>query len=453
MTEPVLDLDAIVARVIPQDAAAVLAVSGGLDSMVLLDLVASMHAAGGAWTGDVVVATFDHASGPHSRNAVAFVVGRALDYGLPVVTACAARGPGTEAAWRDARWRFLRSVAAEVKGVVLTGHTRDDQLETVLMRALRGAGARGLAGLYADADVRRPFVDVTRGELHAYASARQLAWVEDPTNASRRFLRNRVRLDHLPALRRACPAIGDELLAISQRASQWRRELAELVDAGIAHRVGADAKGRATLDVAVESLDGYSRTALGVVWPELAARAGATLDRRGTRRAAEFTTSGKVGHRVQLSGGWELFRGREYLELRALDAVASPNEADGVGAARLEARTMWDRWSFGVTDEADVAERQTPWIAPLPADRPLSVRRWQAGDRMAIRQGGRLVSRKVKRLLSDAGISGHIRGHWPVVLAGEEILWVPGVRRSDAATVRPGGPVVTYVCDYLDRRP
>jgi len=58
----------------------------------------------------------------------------------------------------------------------------------------------------------------------------------------------------------------------------------------------------------------------------------------------------------------------------------------------------------------------------------------------------------VKYFLSDAGISGHIRARWPVVLAGDEIVWIPGVRRSDAATVRPGRPVVTYVCDYLDRR-
>ena len=451
MIEGAHDLDAVVAAAMPQDGIAVLAVSGGLDSMVLLDVAASMRTAG--WGGDVVVATFDHNTGPHSRSAVKLVTARALEQGLSVVTARARRGLRTEAAWRAARWEFLRGVAADVQGIVLTAHTRDDQLETVLMRILRGAGARGLAGLYAETGVRRPFVDVTRGELHAYAAARRLVWIEDPTNDSRRFLRNRVRLDHLPALRRISGTIDAELIDIAKSAAKWRSDLAALVESAIVFQLTTDSAHRPALDVTVESMAGHSAAALAVLWPELASRAGVTLDRRGTRRAAEFTMSGHPGQRIQLSGGWQLVRGRDTFELRALDS----REAHGPGAAaavaqRLEPRTTWDRWTFRATDAGEMV-KQDPWSAALPADRPLFVRRWQPGDRMRIFGGEKLVARKVKSLLTDAGVSGHIRGHWPVVLAGEEIVWVPGVRRSDAATERSGWPVVTYVCDYVDRRP
>ena len=461
MTERVPDLDAAVAASIPQEAPAVLAVSGGLDSMVLLDLVGSMRAAGSAV--DAVVATFDHASGTHSRRAAAFVVRRALDYGLEVVTSRAPKGLATEAAWREARWGFLDEVSSRVGGVVLTAHTRDDQVETVYMRALRGAGARGLAGLYAESAVRRPFLDVSRAELRAYALARHLQWLEDPTNQSRRFLRNRVRLDHLPALRRACRAIDAELLAIARRAAEWRGEVAAMVDAAVTHHIGRDERCRPTLDVAVASLRDYSPAALAVVWPELAARVGATLDRRGTRRAAEFTISGSTGRRIQLAGGWQLVRSREYLQLRAADAAdEAPSQrapggrgaqgAQGV-AAPLAGDVTWDGlWSFRVMDEADVAARPDAWIARLPSDRPLVVRRWQPGDRMSVRRGDRLVVKKVKSLLSDAAVTGHVRGRWPVVVRGDEVVWVPGVCRTDAATERSGWPVVTYVCDYLDRR-
>src|SRR5207248_11421456 len=127
----------------------------------------------------------------------------ALRYGMPVVVGCAEQSERTEAAWRAARWEFLRSVARRVKGPVITAHSRDDQIETVLMRALRGAGARGLAGLRAPSAVRRPFVDVSRAELHAYAMARSLSWIEDPTNRSPRHLRNRIRHDLLPSLLRS----------------------------------------------------------------------------------------------------------------------------------------------------------------------------------------------------------------------------------------------------------
>ena len=451
MTDRRHDLDALVSQALPADGVAVLAVSGGLDSMVLLDLVASM-CAGGSWGGDVVVATFDHASGPHSRRAAALVVRSALEYGLPVVSARAQSGLRSESAWRAARWAFLNGVAAEHRGAVLTAHTRDDQVETVLMRIMRGAGARGIAGLYAESGIRRPFVDVSRAELVGYATARRLTWREDPTNRSRRHLRNRVRLDHLPALRLVCPGIDDALLEMAREAARWREALTAIVDASLSPRVTWGDPSAPQLDVAVEALTGYSREELGVIWPELGARVGATLDRRGTRRAAEFTISSGPGRRIQLSGGWQLVRGREHFELRALEEEATDAEKNGTSPL-LGTQTTWDRWTFRVTDEAETARPADPWTAALPAGGPLAIRRWRPGDRVAIRRGDRLVSTKVKGLLTGAGISGHIRGRWPVVLAGDEIIWVPGVRRSDAATERSGGPVVTYVCDYLDRRP
>jgi tRNA(Ile)-lysidine synthase len=108
----------------------------------------------------------------------------------------------------------------------------------------------------------------------------------------------------------------------------------------------------------------------------------------------------------------------------------------------------WSRWRFS---SAEAKAPGDPWRAELPAQR-LWIRAWRTGDRLRVRRGEAVVERKVKYFLSDAHVSGHIRSRWPVVLAGDEIVWIPGIRRSDAATARSGGPVVTYVCDYLDRR-
>ncbi|HET8763151.1 MAG TPA: tRNA lysidine(34) synthetase TilS, partial [Gemmatimonadales bacterium] len=91
------------------------------------------------------------------------------------------------------------------------------------------------------------------------------------------------------------------------------------------------------------------------------------------------------------------------------------------------------------------------WAAALPArqpDAPLTVRSWLPGDRMT--PSGARAPRRVKGVLRDAGIAAAMRPGWPVVLAGEEIVWVPGVRRSDAATVRPGRPLVRFRCERLD---
>src|SRR4029077_14992465 len=114
-----------VTRALPQSGSVVLAVSGGLDSMALLDLAAT---AGRRRRCALMVATFDHASGTHSGRAASFVARSALDYGLPVVVGRADHIGRSEAAWRAARWQFLRSIAAAAQARIVTAHTRDDQV-------------------------------------------------------------------------------------------------------------------------------------------------------------------------------------------------------------------------------------------------------------------------------------------------------------------------------------
>jgi tRNA(Ile)-lysidine synthase len=287
----------------------VLAVSGGTDSMALLE--AAAHTARARIS---AVATFDHGTGEAARVAAALVADRTLALGLKIVTGQSghsAQSGRTEAEWRAARWAFLRGVAREARATVVTAHTRDDQVETVVMRIMRAAGARGLAGLYADSDVLRPFVDVPRSAIATYIRERNISVIDDPSNASLRHLRNRVRLDLLPALRRVRPKVDEEILAIARRAAEWRREVERLV------------KGFCPVDrmgdhfaVAVADLEGYDAASLAIIWPAIAARAGVTLDWRGTSRVVAFTTGGRVGSSIQLSGGVEVVRTRAQFVIR-----------------------------------------------------------------------------------------------------------------------------------------
>ncbi len=283
----------------------VLAISGGADSMALL-------VAAGAVAPDRVaaVATFDHGTGVVARRAAAYVARTARRLGLPVeIGTPVGPLPRRESAWRDARWAFLRAVAS-VRGPavrVATAHTRDDQLETVVLRLLRHAGARGLAGLYADTGVVRPLVDVPGSATAAYLRARAIPWIEDPSNLSRAHLRNRIRLDLLPLLRRVRPGLDAELLQAARGAAEWRTAFERIVDD--AHPVQLGETG-ALGSVAAPDLAGYDPKTLAVLWPVLAARAGVMLDRRGTSRLTQFTTTGRVGGVIQLSGGIEVVRTR-----------------------------------------------------------------------------------------------------------------------------------------------
>lgn len=407
-----------------------LAVSGGRDSMALL------HAAARAAHDSVaVVATFDHGTGPAATQAAALVAREATALGFPVVVGHCGQVGSTEAEWRAERLTFLDDVARRAGAVVATAHTRDDQVETVLIRVLRDSGPRGLAGLFAGGTRVRPLLDVSREAVADYARAAGALWVEDPTNASPKFLRNRVRRDLLPALARVAPGFEAEVLGIARAAADWRRRLDDAI--ALAIRVERLRDG---ISVAAADLAGFSLEQLAVLWPAIAARAGVLADWRGTERAAGFTIGSRVGARMPLSGGWSMARTQDAFELRRAGAPVLP------AGVTLGALTEWDAWVFRTTGEA--VSDGGAWVARLPAG-PLHVRAWRAGDRM--RAGPHGLPRRVKRFLSDAGVSGELRARWPVVVSGDEIVWIPGIRRSDAAATRAGGPGVLIHCELNDR--
>lgn len=286
-----------------------LAVSGGRDSMVLLDTAFRVVAD----PARLLVATYDHGTGAAAREAAALVARECTDRSLPFVIGRTSRTLTREAEWRDARWSFIRGLAARESARIVTAHTRDDQVETVVIRVLRGAGARGLAGLYARSDVLRPFLDVARDHVALYARERGVRFVEDPSNRSRAHLRNRVRLDFLPAAAHVRPKFASDMLRIARRAAEWREKVDAVVDTLPIERLN----GR-TLRVADDSLQAYDADSLQILWPAIAARIGVTMDRRGIERAAAFTknVAGGRGRVIQVSGGAEIERVRGGFLLR-----------------------------------------------------------------------------------------------------------------------------------------
>jgi tRNA(Ile)-lysidine synthase len=438
--------DAVRAALVPlaPETMLVLAVSGGCDSMVMLDAMAHV-----APERIAAVATFDHGTGGAATRASALAAARARSLGLPVYRARAQRALRGELAWREARWEFLATVARraarDASACVATAHTRDDQVETVFMRALRGAGARGLAALAAPSPVLRPLLAVARDDVRAYAAFRQLHWEEDPTNADLSHLRNRVRLELLPALSMVDPALAATLLAVGERAAELRRALDDVV----AHAIAAEVSpGRLT--VARPELASYDAEALCLIWPALAARARVRLDGRGTRRLAAFTIAGRNGAEIQLAGGYcaRVHRNRITVARGPSSGVQHRPSAlrHGVNVGRFRFLVQQERGAAAGSQRP--GSRPGLWEALFVRGQRLTVRTWQPGDRMI--PIGATAPRRVKGVLRDAGVPGAERPGWPVVLAGGEIVWVPGVRRSSAAIARPGRPVVRYRCERLD---
>ena len=306
------DVERAVASALAPCPIALLAVSGGLDSMAMLRAASKVVQPGRT---QLIVATFDHGTGPAARRAAALVARESDRLGIECVAAKSAVKGTREGEWRRARWDFLQGVAALRDATVVTAHTLDDQVETVFMRILREAGPRGLAALYADSEIIRPFLGVRRPVLERYVAENRVPYVQDPSNADRKHLRNRVRLDILPSIVKRRPNFPDELLALARASAQWRRSVDDILPAieAIADRDGA-------LRISRSSLRGYDAESLRILWPALAARASVVRDRRGTHRAAEFTMKGATGGAIQLSGGVEIVMSREHMLLRRVPA-------------------------------------------------------------------------------------------------------------------------------------
>jgi len=308
-----------------------LAVSGGRDSMVLLDAMASARGHEVA-----AVATFDHGTGRAASRAAAMVVREAESRGLAVVQGVArADLPHTEAAWRAARHAFLDGWARELEARIVTAHTRDDQIETVVLRLLRDAGPRGLAGMLATSapvddapalssrDRVRPILSVPRASVHAYHALRGLPVAEDPSNARMDHARNRVRAEILPALERAQPGFSDWCWDVGVRAAALREGLDAVLREHVeVHRVAGEAEPSRVVVVKAAAFAGLASDAWAVVWPAVAARAGVVMDRRGITRASHWAPRSVPGQEIQLAGGAAISRTGATFVLRGTPPAA-----------------------------------------------------------------------------------------------------------------------------------
>ena len=172
----------------------VVAVSGGVDSVVLLHVLTQAQRRTYPLL-ELVIAHYDHGIRTDSIEDRRLVQNMAKQYGLPFVYEEGRLGSGvSEAKAREARYRFLHAVQkAHGAEAIITAHHQDDLLETVVLNLLRGTGRRGLSSLKSTNSIRRPFLPVSKRQILEYARMHKLAWREDSTNSDETYMRNYVR--------------------------------------------------------------------------------------------------------------------------------------------------------------------------------------------------------------------------------------------------------------------
>ena len=197
----------------------VLAISGGVDSMVLLDFCVEKYP-----LDELLVAHFDHGTRPSAADDYLFVEKKCQELGVKFVGKHAKLGAGvSEEKARNARYEFFYSLLGD-GDVLMVAHHLDDLVESVVINFLRGTGWRGLAVMNA-AGIERPFLDWTKNDILKYAAENNVHFREDPTNSSDEYLRNRVRL----MVRSLSREIKEKILCLRNRQVEIKNEAEDLV--------------------------------------------------------------------------------------------------------------------------------------------------------------------------------------------------------------------------------
>ena len=414
---------------------ALLAVSGGPDSLALLDLVAGLA---GERQLELLVVHADHGIHPESGR-VAEQVRRVAADRYHVETEIARMALGSEAGEteaREARYAFFREVQQR-RGArwLVTAHHADDQAETVVLRLLRGSGTAGLAGMAARSSrgLVRPLLPFTRAELAEHVQAVGLEVFHDPANADTRHTRSWVRHVIVPALQqRLGPEAAQSLLSVAQHASADLAAWDAVLDVlpGLEIRC---AEGR--FDIARAGLVGYDSVLAARLVRAAARRADLMVGPAQADRIVRFGKDAVSGRTLELGDGLTAQVAFERLVV-AHATFAPPPASITSDAGEIRFGGFVLRWQGEPAPPALNRQGWTTWLRPGPVE----VRAPQRGERM-VPLGG-VGHRSVSRLLMEGRVPRGERARWPLVVREGEPLWIPGVCRGQGAVPEPGTPAV-----------
>jgi tRNA(Ile)-lysidine synthase len=424
----------------------VLAVSGGIDSMVLLDVLACLRDR----LGFRLTAVHVHHGlrGQAADRDAAFVQDEAGRRGVPsrilhLDPATRLAGTSTQVWAREARYRALEEARKTARAAfVLTAHQRDDQAETVLLNLLRGTGPRGLAGIPPQRGrLLRPLLTVDRPGIVAYADRHGVPFREDASNRSEAYRRNRVRRRLLPLLAAEYnPRIVDSLADLAERLREDDAALAEAAARRLRRLVGRDGAALSVPAAALSAMEpALARRALGLLFQQLAGP-----DRAVTRRhvTALLELARNCGS-VWLPAGLAAARVGDRVVLGAAPEVARrsarelPRRQVGRTALSVGQWTAWPLLSWRVrirhvTSGAVRPEVGVQWSAMTDAKilrAPLSLRSRQPGDRF--RPQGAPGRKTLQDFFVDAKVPRELRDCLPLLLCEDEIVCVIGHRMAE----------------------
>ena len=418
-----------------------LAVSGGADSVGLLRLLLELRDELGLVFS---VLHFNHKiRGADADRDESFVRSLAAEHCLEcccssvdVPAYAAEHRLSLESAGRKARYDFFESILRQQNTtVVATGHTMDDQAETVLMRLLRGAGTRGLAGIYPQrtsncgaGHIVRPLLETRRTEIRLYLDSLHQTWREDATNVDLQYTRNRIRHGLIPLIEtRFQPSVVPVLAQLADVAREeenyWEAETQRAMLATVGECSSHE------LAVSIPKLLDFSPALQRRIIRHSAQRLGISVDFEHLKLLLELARRHEGGHRCELRGGW--------------CAVIEQGELRFERRVSLEATQLGYEYSLPIPGEVEIQQIGRVIRAFLrPAKcglsgynpeqsldakalgRELTVRNWRPGDHFWPSHSKR--AKKLKELFQERHVPLAQRRCWPVAVIDGKLAWARG---------------------------
>jgi tRNA(Ile)-lysidine synthase len=452
-----------------RDKPIIVGVSGGPDSLCLLEAIRQAGY-------PMVVAHFNHHLRPESDNeatmveqtAARLMIASIVDGG-DVRGYAEDHGMSLEEAARHMRYTFLLEQARRLDAqAVAVGHTADDQVETVLMHFLRGAGLTGLKGMSyrtilpafdAQIPIVRPLLDFWREETVVYCAANGLRPNYDPSNDSLNFMRNRVRNLLIPTLETYNPKFREAVWRSTQALKADHALLRETLDAAWLESATAESSDAVIFDAALLKSHsiGLQRNLVRRAIETL--RPGQEITYALLERAANFINKSTAA-RTDLSGGLVLFREGHRFYLSTADAdlpfakwpqmpeeistlpVTIPSSAELSGGWRFSC----EKWRLPALAREQAERNEDPfqvWLdmKSLPAALELRIR--SAGDRFEpLGMDGH--SQKLSDFLVNEKMPQRARERWPLLCSGDTVVWVPGYRPAHPYRLTASSRNVAY---------
>jgi tRNA(Ile)-lysidine synthase len=447
-------------------------VSGGVDSLALLFL---LNAAGFL----VIAAYFDHSLRPQSEAEAGYIGGLADQLKVPFVHAkqdvrgyAEKHGLTIEAAGRALRYSFLFEQAQKSSAqAVVVAHHADDQVETVLLHLLRGSGVQGLQGMSPywlpnpwsiSIPLLRPLLPFWKYELEAYLQALGVQAMQDETNLDPVYLRNRLRHTLLPSLEQIQPGVKPALLRLARIAQDEQAWLEPLVDAG--WQTCLRRQGEHFIVLSVPALREQPlglqrricRRALAALLPGLP-----DVDFNAVERMIAFIKLPARGGQLDLVAGLRLLREGNDVWLAVWEAELPSGHWPQLPEAntRLQLQVpgqidLPDGWILTCRLEENVepavrlasenSDLFQTWLDFERSGSGLQLRtRWEGAQFQPLGLNGQ--TQKVTDRMIDAHLPSRARRCWPLLCAGDQILWIPGLAAAHPARLTARTRQVLYM--------